>query len=89
MQKGDTKAIKRAVIIFWLVEAVLLAAMFGSHYLGRYGLSLAPFRQGQSGIWWTLYDDAAGAACGAVAAAVIVYLGGRGKRNETKSKDSA
>jgi hypothetical protein len=89
MQKGDTKAFKRAVMIFCLVEAVLLAAMFGSYYLGRYGLSLAPFRQGQSGIWWTLYHDAAGAACGAVAAAVMVYLGGSRKRDEGKSKDAA
>ena len=89
MQIGDTKSFKRAVIAFCLVGGVLLAVQFASHYFGRYGLSVAPFSQKQSDLWWTLHQDAVSSAGGALAAAVIVYLGARRKRDEGKSNDAA
>jgi hypothetical protein len=89
MQIGDTKSFKRAVMVFCLVEGVLLAVDFGSYYFGRYGLSLAPFSQRQSDLWWILCQDAKTSVGGALCAASIVYLGAGRKRDEGKSNDAA
>jgi len=86
MQIGDTKSFKKALAVFFVVAGVLQLVGFGSYYLGRYGLSVAPKADG---LWWTFYQAADTSARGAIAAAATVYIGARCKDDESKSKDAA
>jgi hypothetical protein len=88
MQIGDTKSLKKALIALFIVAAVLQLADFGSYYVGRYGFSLAPFVHGQDGLRWIFYHDAVRSMAAGMITAVMVYLGARRKRDESKSKDA-
>jgi hypothetical protein len=82
MQLGDTKSFKKAVMAFFLVGGILMAANFGAHYFGRYGFSVAPFFQKSDSLWWLFYDDACHSVGGAVAAAVTAFIVARSIRDE-------
>jgi hypothetical protein len=87
MKIGDTKSFKKAVIVFCIVGGIVLVVDFGSYYLGRYGLSLVPFKR--DGLWWVLCHDAETSVGPALAVAAGAYFGGRRKRDVSKSNGAA
>ncbi len=86
MQIGDTKSLMKGVIALCIIAVVLQAVNFGFYYLGRYGFSFPDNKDGLEKIFYhKLYQSFSAG----MVTATMVYLAGRKKQNESKSKAAA